>query len=173
MSGLEDGVGRAFVETGRFNTNFSLEPTIAAPLRAAVKSVDTLVSMTTDGLIAADPPRVAVPAYRAAVDDALTANSRLWRVLFDQEDVMLPARRNEDLTRQRNALVSVGVALVIIVALAEGELRRRATVRSRDEIGTLAVAFNTMAQRLEETYAGITETVRVVVGVCSSRFRSW
>jgi signal transduction histidine kinase/DNA-binding response OmpR family regulator/HAMP domain-containing protein len=182
-SGLEEGVQRAFREVVRFSRNFALEPTLAAPLREAVGAAQRLVTITKDDLVAADPVRVSSADYGRAVDEALAAHSRLWRLLFDQEDLMLRTRRAADLDRQRTALLSLGVALVVIVllalfiarriardvgvvataagALAEGDLRQRVSIRSRDEVGRLAGAFNKMAERLEQTYSGIEETVRL------------
>ncbi|MCC6298545.1 MAG: GAF domain-containing protein [Anaerolineales bacterium] len=44
-------------------------------------------------------------------------------------------------------------------AIVSGDLTAQATVNSRDEIGTLANAFNTMTNRLSETLAGLEQRV--------------
>ncbi|MHA1471012.1 MAG: HAMP domain-containing protein, partial [Candidatus Asgardarchaeia archaeon] len=40
-----------------------------------------------------------------------------------------------------------------------GDLSRRAELKSKDEIGVLADAFNSMAKNLEESYAGLEKKV--------------
>lgn len=46
-----------------------------------------------------------------------------------------------------------------VEAINGGDLSKRARVRTRDEIGRLAMAFNKMTQRLEDSYAGLEQKV--------------
>lgn len=46
-----------------------------------------------------------------------------------------------------------------VEAINDGDLSRRARVRSRDEIGRLAMAFNKMTQKLSDSYSGLEEKV--------------
>jgi nitrate/nitrite-specific signal transduction histidine kinase len=70
------------------------------------------------------------------------------------------------------ALLSIGIYLAArriarpilaitdtATAVAAGDLTREAPVTSRDEIGTLARAFNDMTRRLRETLEGLEERV--------------
>jgi signal transduction histidine kinase/DNA-binding response OmpR family regulator/HPt (histidine-containing phosphotransfer) domain-containing protein len=179
---LEHGIHRAVAGTGRFNRDSNLGPTLLPLLRRAAATVRALTRQTRTHVIQGERPTISKPRHRASVDAAVAANVALWRGLFDQEDVMLRSRQAGDLSRQRNALWTVALALIATMllalfigrrvardvgavaqaadALADGDLRQRVAVKSRDEIGTLAHAFNTMAARLQAMYATIEETVR-------------
>ena len=181
-SEIESGINRGIAATGDFNDNRDLRPVLSPLLSSLVGSIREVVGLTTREVVVADPPSVAPDSYAATLDQALTATARLWTALFDQQDAMLHTRQAGDFGRQRTALVTVALVLVAIVllalliarrisrgvsavataatALAEGDLSRRAQVRSRDEVGAMANAFNAMAERLQEIYATIEETVR-------------
>jgi methyl-accepting chemotaxis protein len=66
--------------------------------------------------------------------------------------------------------VSVGLSIVralrvdaeVIEAAAEGDLRRRMPVDGRDELGQMAVAYNTMMDRFQQTVDGIRRAVHEV-----------
>jgi len=53
----------------------------------------------------------------------------------------------------RNIQKGLGAIIEVAQQLARGELNRRVGLQSKDEIGTLATAFNTMADHLEDTIA--------------------
>ncbi len=179
--GMRQGLENAFKEAPRFSRNEELEPTLRPHVERVVQAVDDLSRDVTSQLINPPAPTLAAATFWSRVGDLSRANADLWAALLDQQDVMLEVRRDADLARQRTALLSVGAVLVVIVfltasiarrisrgigavaaaagSLAHGDLTQRAEVRSRDEVGALATAFNVMAERLEETYATIEQQV--------------
>jgi signal transduction histidine kinase/CheY-like chemotaxis protein/HPt (histidine-containing phosphotransfer) domain-containing protein/HAMP domain-containing protein len=181
-SEIESGIKRAIASTADFNGNEDLERVLLPLLEPLVGAIRDVTGLTTREVVLAEPPTVAPGVYAAALDKALAASARLWSALFDQQDAMLHHRQAGDYERQRTALVTVALLLVAIVmltlliarrisrgvgavataaaALAEGDLSRRAQIRSRDEVGAMAGAFNAMAERLQEIYASIEATVR-------------
>lgn len=170
LTGLEGDIETAIAETPRFNENAELEPALTPLVESAVDA-----SASVADLIRPDSEPAAVDA---AVHDALGRLSTLWTALFDEEDKMLETRRDGDLGRRRFAFTAVGLALALSVALtlwvarritsdvgvvasaaeelASGDLASRATVRSRDEVGTMAESFNTMADSLQTLVGQIT-----------------
>ncbi len=78
--------------------------------------------------------------------------------------------------RMSVAIVTLGIVITIVVvrrlltpvadlvatttAIADGDLRKRATTTAVGEIGDLARAFNHMADRLQESYESIEKTVK-------------
>src|SRR6185369_7482886 len=46
--------------------------------------------------------------------------------------------------------------------IAQGEFEKRATVYSKDEVGNLAAAFNSMAERLQESRKAIEEKTKAL-----------
>ncbi len=159
-----------------------LEPTLSPLLDRATAAVTELIRLTRQRIISSAAPDIDQPAYARAVADALAANSVLWDALLDQEEELLGVRRATQLDRRAFALRSVVAAVVAslllmgLVArritrnvgevaqasaeLASGDLSRRADVRSGDEVGAMATAFNTMADRLQTVVESIEETVR-------------
>ena len=109
-------------------------------------------------------------AYQAKIRAAIEANSLLWSGLFEQQDRMLRSRESGFLNRRLLEIVAVGFSLILSLLLtfwvarrisrnvgsvagaasrlAARDLGSRATVRSRDEIGVMANAFNTMADQM-------------------------
>lgn len=168
---LEGGLARAFAEAKNYSKSERLERTLAPLLERALVAVQQLADVTTGKIIGAPAPAIDAPAYANATIRAIGANARLWAGLFDQQDEMLRIRRDGDLRRRRVALGAVVAALALsavltlLVArrisgnvrtvafaaerLAAGDLTRRAEVRSRDEVGAMAAAFNAMAERLQ------------------------
>jgi diguanylate cyclase (GGDEF)-like protein/PAS domain S-box-containing protein len=141
-------------------------------LQSAYASVTGLRTLVVDGVGRAPTLALDHSAYVGAVDAATDAMTALWTGLQHQERQLLRLRLADD-QRQRGlgiavvlaaltcaALVTVwlsrriagGVGSVARVAteLAGGDLTRRVAGRSRDEIGALAVAFNSMATQLQE-----------------------
>jgi methyl-accepting chemotaxis protein len=177
--GLEADLNTAFAETKNFNKREELEPALS-PLLARALDDTALVAELTG-------PTVDQTAYRAAVRKAVDANKALWSALLDQEDAMLRSREEGDLDRRRFALTAVFVALLAslllmswvarrisrsvgaVAAAAEqleaGNLSSRARVRSRDEVGVMASAFNAMAESLEGL---VTQVVSASEEVASS-----
>ena len=165
---LKTDLGTAFAETKNFNKNDELAPTLS-PLLARAVDATTRGRRPCRG-------RPSTTGYDAAVRDAIDANTSLWSGLFDQEDRMLNTRGSGDLSRRQLEIVAVGLALLLSVlltcwmarrisrnvgevaaaaALAAGDLSSRARVRSRDEVGVMANAFNTMAESLDALVAQV------------------
>jgi methyl-accepting chemotaxis protein len=160
---LRVDLGTAFAETKNFNNSSDLKH-VLSPLLARATSATTRVADSTTA-------SVEHATYEAAIRDAIDANSALWSALFNQEDTMLHSRQNGDLDRRRFEVAAVGSALMLSLLLtvwvawrmtrnvgsvaaaasrlAAGDLGSRARVTSRDEIGVLATAFNTMARSLD------------------------
>ncbi len=179
---LDDSLHRAFSDTAAFNHNTALQPTLAPLLTAATQTVRTVVATSDQQIVAAGTIALPPGVYTTQTTAALTANNALWRSLFDQESTMLHARQHG--LEQRNLLVLASLAFVFAMiigltlalarrisrnvatvagashALATGDLSRRAAVRSQDEIGELAVGFNTMADRLQDSYAAVEQQVQ-------------
>src|SRR5205807_6704866 len=130
----------------------------------ATATLADLNRLTTDKIISSTSVAIDQATYSRAVADAVDANAKLWAALLDQEQKLLRTRRATQLDRQAFALRSVVAAVVVslllmlLVArrisrnvgevaktsagLAAGDLARRANVRSRDEVGAMAAAFN-------------------------------
>jgi signal transduction histidine kinase/ActR/RegA family two-component response regulator/HAMP domain-containing protein len=172
----------AFREAPNFSGSEELERVVSPLLSEAVTRVADLNRLTSLKVISPGTVDIDQPTYARAVTDALDANARLWRALLDQEEELLALRRDTYVQRQQVALGSVVAAvalsllLTLLVArrishnvgevaeasarLAAGDLTRRASVRSRDEVGAMAQAFNTMADRLQSQVETTEQTVR-------------
>jgi methyl-accepting chemotaxis protein len=162
----------AFAETKNFNKNSRLEPTLSPLLARAVDTVGVAADRTT--------PSVDHVAYDVAIREAIDANTSLWNGLFDQEDRMLHSRESGDVARRRFEITAVGIALLLSLLLtlqvarrisrnvaavaaaasllAAGDLSSRVRVRSRDEIGVMANAFNTMADQMTAASLEVTSS---------------
>ncbi|REK90746.1 response regulator [Streptomyces inhibens] len=175
---LNSDLNRAFGAT----SHTGLRPAIQPLLAKATSSVRKVTGTANRQFTTSDRSALPRAAWQAQAAGAIRANSHLWKALFDQEDHMLNARL--DNLHDRNLRVLAGIAAVLAVitvvaallsrritgnvaavahaaqALAAGDLTRRATVRSRDEVGTMATAFNVMAGRLQESYSAVEEEVR-------------
>ena len=179
VDGLAADLDTAFAETPRFNKNDELQPALAQLHDAARDATIEVAELSTVG--------VSPSVHAAATREAINAHLTLWTALLDQEDKMLETRKNGDLERRRFAL---GVVAVVVIAailltlwvarrisrnvgavadaageLASGDLRTRAAVRSRDEVGAMAVSFNAMAESLD---ALVTEVVAASEQVAAS-----
>jgi methyl-accepting chemotaxis protein len=162
LDGLRSDVDTAVAETRNFNENDQLRPALSPLVKRA--------SDATEAVLTATGPAAEPAPYAELVRDSLDAHSALWTELFKQEDTMLHDRRAGDLGRRRVAFATVFLVLVAAAALtlwvarrisrnvgavadaagdlAGGDLGSRAAVRSRDEVGVMAVAFNSMADSL-------------------------
>ncbi|MDT0456877.1 response regulator [Streptomyces sp. DSM 41527] len=175
---LNSDLNRAFGATAHTGLRPAIQPLLATATSSVREVTGTVNRQFTTGA----PSTLPRAAWWARASGAIRANSHLWKALFDQEDHMLNARL--DNLHDRNLRVLTGIAAVLAVitvvaallsrritgnvaavahaarALAAGDLTRRATVRSRDEVGTMATAFNIMAARLQESYSAVEEEVR-------------
>jgi signal transduction histidine kinase/ActR/RegA family two-component response regulator/HAMP domain-containing protein len=172
----------AFREAPNFSRSRQLQPVLSPLLDTAAGRVADLNRLTTQQVISTRAADIDQPTYARAVDDALAANGTLWRTLLDQEQQLLGIRRAKYEHRQTVALravvASIAVALLFTlllarrmsrdvgavaaasVRLAAGDLSRRARVRSRDEVGAMAGAFNSMADQLQTVVEATEQTVR-------------
>jgi methyl-accepting chemotaxis protein len=179
LDGLGVDLDTAFAETANVNHDDQLRPALA-PLLARAKAATTAVA----GL---STPGTNVESHATAVREATDAHAALWTELLEQQDTMLTARKDGDLGRRRFALTVVVLAVILAVLLtlwvarrisrnigavaeaagllAGGDLRTRALVRSRDEVGTMATSFNAMADSLATL---VTEVVAASEQVASS-----
>ncbi|MCZ1011472.1 response regulator [Streptomyces lydicus] len=179
---LRRQLDRAFESTGAFNKNKQLRPVLAPLLRSAEQSTGALNRATAGQAVRPVSPSVTADRYATLASRASQANSSLWRAMFDQEDVMLRARLDGFTERRAIAFGAIGAAMVTTATiaalmsrritrnvsevsrashiLAEGDLTRRAGVSSQDEIGEMAIAFNAMADRLQESYEAVEQQVR-------------
>ena len=179
---LEANLGTAFAAAGTSDRDAGLHSTLSEMLERAAVTVRRVVVLTTQQVTQPTDAPGQTDAVVAAVREAVTANAALWEALFDQQDAMLESRKDAEERQRFVTLSGVGLVVVSIIALtaavarrisrdvgsvsraaqalAGGDLARRAEVRSRDEVGALAEAFNVMAERLEAAYASSEEKVR-------------
>ncbi|MEX2969079.1 response regulator [Streptomyces sp. C184] len=175
---LNSDLNRAFGAT----SHTGLRPAIQPLLGKATSSVREVTGTVNRQFTSGGRSTLPRAAWRAQSAGAIRANSHLWKALFDQEDHMLNARLDNLHDRNLRVLAAIGAVLTVIIvvaallsrritgnvaavvhaaqALAAGDLTRRAAVRSRDEVGAMATAFNVMAGKLQESYSAVEEEVR-------------
>lgn len=175
---LNSDLNRAFESTSHTGLRPAVQPLLAKATSSAREVTGTVNREFTNGA-RSDIPRA---AWEAQTNGAIRANANLWKTLFDQEDQMLNARLDNFHDRNLRVLAGIAAVLAAIIvaaallsrritgnlaavvhaaqALAAGDLTRRATVRSHDEVGAMATAFNVMAGRLQESYSVVEEEVR-------------
>lgn len=179
IDGLVTDLDTAYTETANFNDNKELKPALSPLLATAIDATKHVSDLTA--------PAADRTAFASAVREAIEGHNALWAGLFDQEDTMLDARKSGDEGRRRFALTTVLLALVGAVLLtlwvarrisrnvgavadaagqlAAGDLGTRALVRSRDEVGAMAMSFNAMADSLD---ALVTQVIAASEEIASS-----
>ncbi|TCO53730.1 EAL domain-containing protein [Actinocrispum wychmicini] len=140
-------------------------------LRTAYMAVTNLATRTTREFVEPEQIQLDRDVYGRAVDRAVSAVNTLWSALIEQEGSMLQVRHSADVQDRTFALLAVltafGVTLTLTIwlsrrmsndvgavargakELAGGDLTKRVQVRSQDEIGAMATAFNGMAHQLQ------------------------
>ncbi|WP_328388238.1 response regulator [Streptomyces sp. NBC_00400] len=175
---LNSDLNRAFESTSYAGLRPATQPLLAK----ATASVREVTGTVNRQFTNSDRSDISRAAWSARAAGAIRANSNLWKALFDQEAHMLSTRLDNFHDRNLRVLAGIAAVLAVIIvvaallsrritgnvaavvhaarALAAGDLTRRATVRSRDEVGAMATAFNVMAGRLQESYSAVEEEVR-------------
>jgi diguanylate cyclase (GGDEF)-like protein/PAS domain S-box-containing protein len=172
VDALQDDLFTTFRAGGDGPVSQALRDDLAPRLRSAYMAVSNLGTMTTRNFVDAATVQLDRTAFARAVDRAVSSLTSLWGALFQQETLMLQERHASDAQDRAMALLAVLAAFTITLLLtiwlsrrmsadvgavargakqlAGGDLTKRVQVRSRDEIGAMATAFNGMAQQLEE-----------------------
>jgi diguanylate cyclase (GGDEF)-like protein/PAS domain S-box-containing protein len=165
--GLQDDLFTTFQDGGGRTVQNALGPM----LTSAYLDVANLGTSITRDFVQASQIQLSRSDLGRAVDQAVNAVSGLSAALFQHEKDLLQARIDVDTADRQLALASVLAVLAVTVlltvwqsrrittdvgtvsrvaaSLAGGDLTGRARVRSRDEIGVMATAFNGMAERLQ------------------------
>ena len=133
---------------------------VIAPICRSSSGVDLgIIEDEADPQPAGDTPvgYVSLTYSLASVQDEL-AEGMLSSVLIACVVIVLGIGATMIAVRQ--LLMPLRNLVATTTAIAEGDLTRRAGENAFGEIGTLARSFNHMAHRLQETYAGIEQTVR-------------
>ncbi|MBP2325085.1 diguanylate cyclase (GGDEF)-like protein/PAS domain S-box-containing protein [Kibdelosporangium banguiense] len=169
---IQDNLFTTFRAIGDSPETHSVREALAPQLRAAYMAVTDLATTTTRDFVESGTVRLNRADYKRSVENASNAMTSLWTAIFEQEGRLLQLRQSSDIGDRTLALSMVLVAFIITMLLtiwlarrmsgdvgavargatrlAGGNLAERVQVRSRDEIGDMATAFNGMAQRLQD-----------------------
>ncbi|MET0233116.1 MAG: EAL domain-containing protein, partial [Kibdelosporangium sp.] len=169
---VQDSLFTTFRAIGDNAETQSVRDALAPRLRTAYMSVTDLATMTTRDFVESNSVQLNREDYKSAVETASDAMTALWSAVFEQENHLLQLRQSNDVADRAFALSMVLIAFVFTVLLtiwlarrmssdvgavargatrlAGGNLAERVQVRSRDEIGDMATAFNGMAQWLQD-----------------------
>ncbi|WP_369369155.1 response regulator (plasmid) [Streptomyces sp. CG4] len=182
VSQLSRNMSRAFVETlHHHNNNRNLQPTLGPLLQRLDQSVASLTAFSGQ-LPASGRPGVSANAYAGLTSAAQHANVQFAEALWGQANAIVHTRQHLEVLRRTVTLFSIAFVLALVIvltaaisrrmvkdlgnlagaaeALTRGDLGGRARVKSRDEIATVATAFNSMAERLQASYTAIEGKVR-------------
>ncbi|MBB5897046.1 EAL domain-containing protein [Kutzneria kofuensis] len=170
--GLQEDLFTIFQDGGGSAEARAVQNALGPLLTSTYLDVANLGTMITQDFVQAAQLQLSRPALSHAVDQAIGAVSALSTALSQREGVMLQARIDMDSMGRQLALAAVLAVLAVTVllvvwqsrrittdvgtvsrvaaSLAGGDLTGRARVRSRDEIGVMATAFNGMAEQLQQ-----------------------
>jgi diguanylate cyclase (GGDEF)-like protein/PAS domain S-box-containing protein len=169
--GLQSDLFTTFQDGGGSSAR-AVQNALGPLLTSTYLNVANLGTMITRNFVQAAQIQLGRPTLNQAVDSAVASVSALTTALFQREAEMLQARIDLDSMSRELALAAVLAVLAVTVlltvwqsrrittdvgtvsrvaaSLADGDLTGRATVRSRDEVGVMATAFNGMADRLQQ-----------------------
>ncbi|MDH6137590.1 signal transduction histidine kinase/DNA-binding response OmpR family regulator/HPt (histidine-containing phosphotransfer) domain-containing protein/HAMP domain-containing protein [Kitasatospora sp. MAA4] len=182
MEQLQTTLSRAFADTPHINNDRNLQPTVGPLLQQLGQSVTSLAAVSNQLATSSGPQSVSASAYTTQLAATRQADGRLSDALWGQGNAMLHTREHRDFLHNVATLSIIGAALALVTAmtvfigrrmvkdlgnvaeaadsLTRGDLGWRARVKSRDEIATVAAAFNAMAARLQDSYTAIERKVR-------------
>ncbi|TWP50628.1 EAL domain-containing protein [Lentzea tibetensis] len=148
-----------------------LQQALGPLLHDTYLAVTDLGTATTRGFVDAGTVELDRAEYQQGVTRAVDSLAKLTDRLFEQERQLLKARLDGHARDRALALAAVLATLAVTVLLtvwqsrritgdvgtvargaaelAKGDLTGRVQVRSKDEIGAMAGAFNSMAERLQ------------------------
>ena len=158
--------------TADFSHHSRLRGAVLPALGEIASSLRTLLELTDARLLRQQNFDLDRGDYVRAARTAVDAESRLWQVLFDEEDQMLQIRMDSDLRRRSTALgaaalavlVSILVAFLVLQTvtrpvkqaveiankIARGEIPEKLEyTRSNDEMGVLLGSIEKMLQFLD------------------------
>jgi diguanylate cyclase (GGDEF)-like protein/PAS domain S-box-containing protein len=169
---IQDSLFTTFRAIGNGPETRPVRDALSPRLRAAYMTVTDLATMTTRDFVESGTVRLNREDYKRSVDKASDAITSLWTAVFEQQGRLLQIRQGNDVEDRTLALSMVLVAFILTMLLtiwlarrmssdvgavargatrlAGGNLAERVQVRSRDEIGDMATAFNGMAQWLQD-----------------------
>ena len=169
--GLQDDLFTTFQDGGGSPAARAVQNALGPLLTSTYLEVANLGTMITRDFVQASQVQLTRPALSHAVDQALGSVSALSTALSQREGALLQSRIDMDsmgrelalavvlavlavavvltIWQSRRITTDVGTVSRVAASLAGGDLTGRAKVRSRDEVGVMATAFNGMAERLQ------------------------
>ncbi|WP_232240667.1 EAL domain-containing protein, partial [Kutzneria sp. 744] len=170
--GLQEDLFTTFQDGGGSADTRAVQNDLGPLLTTTYLNVANLCQMITQDFVQASQIRLDRPILSHAVEKAVGGVSALTAALTQREGAILQARIDTDSMSRQLALAAVLAVLAVTVllvvwqsrrittdvgtvsrvaaSLAGGDLTGRARVRSRDEVGVMATAFNGMAEQLQE-----------------------
>ena len=170
--GLQEDLFTTFQDGGGSADARAVQNALGPLLTSTYLNVANLCQTITQDFVQASQIRLDRPTLSHAVEQAVGGVSALTTALTQREAAILQDRIDMDSMSRQLALAAVLAVLAVTVllvvwqsrrittdvgtvsrvaaSLAGGDLTGRARVRSRDEIGVMATAFNGMAEQLEE-----------------------
>jgi diguanylate cyclase (GGDEF)-like protein/PAS domain S-box-containing protein len=181
---LHDDLFTVFRDNANGPRLLPFQAALAPLLQSAYTAVTDLRELTRHGMMQSSAMALDRPAYLGALDRATDALAALGTGLQQQERRLLELRLADDTQNRTLGIATVlaalasaafltvwlsrritgGIGMTARVAtdLADGDLARRVPVWGGDEVARLALAFNSMATRLQETVEELRRSQRTV-----------